>query len=321
MISVIMPAYNAQRFIKESIESILNQTYKDFELIIIDDGSTDQTREVIETYTDKRIIYSKNNENKGIAYTTNRGIEIASGDYIALLDDDDIAEPNRLELQINYLETNKEIDVLGGRTILIDVDGNEYSRMGEPRKNPKYIKTMLLFQSLDFANSTVMYRKSFIQDHNLRYRDGYLGMQDYQFYVECSKCGNISSIGDFLLKHRVHDGCESKRQLEHNSMERSNLYSKIRRDSLESSGFDLDINDYSLIDKIFPEAGDKCENGDDWIKMGRVIDKILYQAREMKVDYYDELSYYCRKRWSKLLIKTDYFSNNSLSELWKNIRI
>jgi glycosyltransferase involved in cell wall biosynthesis len=105
-ISIVLPAYNCEAFLTEAIESILNQTLKDFELIIINDGSTDKTEDVVKSFSDARIIYLKNETNSGLVYTLNKGIDIAKGKYIARMDGDDISLPTRLAKQKAILDEN-----------------------------------------------------------------------------------------------------------------------------------------------------------------------------------------------------------------------
>ena len=108
-LTVIMPAYNAEEFLEESISSILNQTYSDFELLIGDDGSTDRTMEIIQSFCDDRIIVMRNEKNLGIPCTLNRLIKASKGEYIARQDSDDISLPKRLEKQVDFLDKNPEI--------------------------------------------------------------------------------------------------------------------------------------------------------------------------------------------------------------------
>jgi glycosyltransferase involved in cell wall biosynthesis len=112
-ISVIMAAYNSERFIGEAIASVVRQTYDNWELIIVDDCSTDNTATEIKKYTDKRIVYLKNDENKGAAYSRNRAIKAAKGEFIAILDADDCALPQRFSTQVEFLNAHAGIDAAG----------------------------------------------------------------------------------------------------------------------------------------------------------------------------------------------------------------
>lgn len=112
LISVLMPAYNAEKYIKEAIESILNQTFSNFEFIIIDDGSIDATEEIIKSFKDSRIVYIKNEKNLGLIKTLNKGISIARGEFIARMDSDDISMPQRFELQLDVFKKYKGVDIV-----------------------------------------------------------------------------------------------------------------------------------------------------------------------------------------------------------------
>ena len=113
MISVVMPTFNGEKFIKEAIESILNQTFNDFEFIIVNDGSIDNTEKIIQSFSDKRIVYVKKEQNSGISDTLNLGISLAKGKYIARMDDDDISIPNRFERQLEVFASDLKIIVCG----------------------------------------------------------------------------------------------------------------------------------------------------------------------------------------------------------------
>lgn len=307
LVSVVMPAYNAEKYISEAVESVLCQTYKNFELIVVEDASTDGTLDVIKTYKDKRIKLFCNPFNQGIAETTNRGIRESRGTYIALLDDDDIAEADRLSLQVDYMETHTEIDILGGRTILINERGEIMDYSNEPRRNPRYIKAVLLFGCLDFWNGTAMIRKNFIEKHHLYYRNNCYGMQDYRFYMESSKVGNISSISRFLLRHRLHKENNTEQNFCRFSSERAQAYAQLQRESLQKSGFQLTENALALINKTLAEKNGGCESVRELEELYHTFCELLSQGRAMGIDYLDELEHVCKVKMAGQLLKTKHF--------------
>ena len=299
-VSVIMPAYNAEKYIASAIESILNQTYENFELIIVEDCSVDKTLEVIRRYSaDSKLKLTQNERNKGIAYSTNRGMDYAKGKYIALMDDDDIAVRERLELQVNYLEKYTEIDILGGRSNDIDSQGRLIRRGNVPKYNPKYIKATLLFQGMAFRNGTTMMRRYFTDRYHLRYQENCYGMQDLKFFIDSSKVGNISSIGDLLLYYRIHGDNETKRRRQDYKEERKQKYAEFQRESLKASGFELDEGKLSIINKAFAEYDGGCENREDLQLLYEAFCEIMGQARNMAIDYYGELEHYCKLKLSE----------------------
>lgn len=307
LVSVVMPAYNAERYIEKAIDSILRQTYKNFELIIVDDYSIDNTGRIINDIRDTRLIKIFNEYNRGISFSTNRAISLSRGKYIALMDDDDISFENRLEIQVAFMENHESIDILGGGAELIDEFDNHLAYLNSPKKNPKYIKAMLLFEGLDFANGTAMIRHNFIKSNNLQYREGYLGMQDYQFYIESSKIGNISSVDDLLLKYRIHNNNETNWQMTNNNKKRELLYSKMRKDSLISSGFNLTECQYMVVDSVMKEKKPCFRNIKEANELYSIFVDILDQAREMKVDYIDEICYELKSIYTRILYNSKMF--------------
>lgn len=310
LVSVVMPSYNCEKYIGEAIESVLNQTYKNWELIIIEDGSADNSLEIIQNYRDKRIKLLCNELNRGIADATNRGIKESAGRYVALLDDDDIAEKNRLELQVNYLENHAEIDILGGRTTFINESGEVIDYSGVPRNNPKYIRAVLLFNCMDFLNGTAMIRKEFVEKHHLHYENGCYGMQDYKFYIESSKVGNISSINRFLLKHRLHNGNETDRNFRIFGKERQQTYARFQCHSLEKSGFCLTEDALALINKALSEKGGGCDSIQELQELYEIFCELLRQGERMKIDYLEELEHVCKTKMAEQLMKIENLFGN-----------
>ena len=206
-ISVVMPAYNAEKYIGQAIESILNQTYSNFEFIIINDGSNDKTKEVILSYKDDRIIYLENERNSGIVVTLNKGLEKANGEYIARMDADDIAEPNRFEKQIKYLDKNIEIDVLGSGICTFGENIKSKKRLFTT--NADQLKAELIFSSC-IAHPTVMIRKNILEKYNLKYDLNFAGAEDYCLWWEIAKVSKIATLPDILLNYRMHESQVTK---------------------------------------------------------------------------------------------------------------
>ncbi len=200
LISVIMPVYNAEKYLDESISSILNQSFNDFEFIIINDSSKDKSSKVINKYkrADKRIILLNNSKNLGVAKSRNKGMKIAKGKYIATFDADDISLPKRLEIQYNYLERHPEIFLIGGSAVIIDENGK---KLGVFKKfdNYKKIRKKLLVSN-PIVNSSVMMRNS----ENLFYRDKFDGADEYDLFLRLlSNNKKITNLEDFVVKYRI----------------------------------------------------------------------------------------------------------------------
>lgn len=200
-VSVIMPAYNSEKYIAEAIDSILNQTYTDFEFIIINDGSNDRTERIIKSYKDTRIKYFANEKNKGIVYTLNKGLQLAKGDYIVRMDSDDISKETRIQKQIDFMENHPKVGVLGTGIKIFGEGIKEEVRLFNT--SPDMLKAELLFHCC-VAHPTVMIRKSVLKDGKLIYNEEFLGKEDFALWWEISKRSDISTISEDLVYYRSH---------------------------------------------------------------------------------------------------------------------
>lgn len=200
-VSVVMPAYNAEKYINQAMDSILNQTYKDFEFIIINDGSTDRTREIILEYDDPRIILVENEKNSGIVVTLNRGLEKACGEYIARMDADDISMYNRIEKQVEFLESHSDIAMVG--TGICTFGENITSQEHIFTCDSEQLKAELLFHSC-IAHPTVMIRRSVLVEKMLHYDEQFVGREDFALWWEIAKVSKIANLSEILLNYRIH---------------------------------------------------------------------------------------------------------------------
>ena len=196
LISVLMPVYNTkEEYLRASIESILNQTFTDFEFIIVNDGSTNNAEEVILSYKDDRIKYFKQ-ENQGIVGALNNAWSKASGKYIARMDSDDIAYPERFAKQIKFLEENPKYSLVGSWAKII------------PSKNiiklPQDIKIMDLLADCMFIHPSIMFNKADFEKFNLQYETGFEYAEDYCLYANAVKYLKITNLQEVLLDYRVY---------------------------------------------------------------------------------------------------------------------
>jgi len=203
LISVVIPVYNGERFLDESIQSILNQTFKDFEFIIINDASTDNSLEIIKKYKDKRIRLINNKKNQGVSDSTNLGLIAAKGKYIANLGADDISHPERLEKQFNYLEKNPHIFLVGSSATYIDEEGKEI------RKFRKYDDYEMLAWRLP-KSCSIIYPTTMFKNEGFLFNKYFKSAMDYNFYFDLLTHGkNLTNLPEFLIKYRVHEGSMS----------------------------------------------------------------------------------------------------------------
>ena len=204
-ITVLMPAYNAGKYIGESIQSVIDQTYADWELLIVNDGSTDNTVEVVEGYDDPRIRLLNNPENLRLIKTLNRGLEEARGELIARLDADDLATPLRLELQVAALEAHPKLVLVGGRSNVIDSRGARLHR-GEDRflpSSPDAIRLASMFFN-PFRHSAVTFRRDAILEQG-GYPATMQNVEDFALWSRLIDKYDTMNLDDVVCDYRQHE--------------------------------------------------------------------------------------------------------------------
>lgn len=196
-ISVLMPVYNTEEtYLREAIESILNQSFPDFELLIFNDGSTNNVKETVLSYTDIRIRYYEH-DNQGIAKTTNKLFELAKGAYIALADSDDIFDLNRLQIENSYLDNHPEIGIVSSS---YDSFPGTFSYLIDFEKEIHYFD-LIKFNCI--PNVCAMFRASIIKEYNIRYDESFDCVQDYEFWAKAIRYARVVLLPDVLCHYRI----------------------------------------------------------------------------------------------------------------------
>ncbi len=201
MISVLLPVFNAEGYIERAIESILAQTYDNFELLVINDGSTDGTKALVEKYKDPRIVFIDLPENVGLINALNNGLDLAKRKYIARMDADDVCLPTRFEKQIAFLEANPDYVACGSSIINFNETTESYMRYPETHDQ---IKVALHFFERNICHPTVMIRKSAMDNNSIRYRKDYAYAEDYSLWFDLIKVGKVYNLKQGLLKYNRH---------------------------------------------------------------------------------------------------------------------
>lgn len=208
-ISIIMPVYNGERFVAKAVESVLKQSFTDYELLIIDDGSTDGSMEVVKGYNDSRIRLISNECNLGLVTSRNIGVCQSKGEYVAFLDCDDIALRHRLKVQHDFLVNNPAYALVGSWIVLIDDNGvvtGEFSRYEEPANA---IPSILLFDNY-FAQSAIMAKREILASE--LYRSEYPCAEDYDLFSRITSYAKTWNIPEVLTLYRDHAGGISKKR-------------------------------------------------------------------------------------------------------------
>ncbi|MES4784836.1 MAG: hypothetical protein C4294_02340, partial [Nitrospiraceae bacterium] len=207
LVTVLMSVFNNAGFVEGAVQSILQQTYKDFELLIIDDGSTDGTFEVLSTIQDSRIRLKRNGRNLGLTTSLRLGLEEARGQYVARMDADDIALPQRLEKQVAFLDANPKVGILGSACRELDVNGRELGLRRVPVSDLEIRWVSLL--NNPFLHPTVMLRRDVLTSHQLNYDASVQTAQDYDLWIRMLMYTSGANLCEPLIHYRLGPGVTS----------------------------------------------------------------------------------------------------------------
>jgi len=276
-LSVVMSVYNGEKHLHEAVNSILNQTFTDFEFIITNDGSSDKPSEILESFADLRIRLI-HQENIGLTKSLNRGLKCATGEYIARMDADDISAPDRFERQIRHFEQNPQIGLVGTQFLIIDDEGKEFEASKYPLENAKIKETLL--KSNAFCHGAVMFRRGLLGIAGY-YREQFTCAQDFDFWLRLSEHTNVANLDSVLYKLRRSIKSitrkKTSQQLNHHllSLELAKERKQKGSDSLEL------IN----MDKIINELHNRYKIDYDEIKKFKASCYLAYSMESLKLKY------------------------------------
>ena len=254
-VSVLMSVFNGEEFLAESIESILTQTFRDFEFLIIDDGSTDDSVEIINSYYDDRIRLVRNTENIGLTRSLNKGIRLSKGELVVRMDADDISMPDRLEKLLHYMNSNPDVGVCGSWLETI----GDHQEVWKCYEFDNEIKAQLLFCNAIF-HPTVIIKKSCLFENNVFYDEKLRTAQDYGLWVALSKNVFFANIQEVLLRYRIHENKIGKKlffeQMHDANVSRKRMLKYIGVDA-DSVDMDFHLNVFNIKDGIDGDFLDK----------------------------------------------------------------
>jgi glycosyltransferase involved in cell wall biosynthesis len=302
-LTILMPVYNAEKFLRKSITSILNQTFTDFEFIVFNDGSTDNSQEIIKQYadSDNRIKYFSSKRNKGYVYFLNKGLKLSRTEYIARMDGDDISLPRRFEKQVAFMDKHKEIGVCG---TFLKTFGYRKSVWPLPKQHDDILAGMLFENMLH--HPTVIIRGKMVSDFNELYKAEFMPAEDYEYWVRLGFLGvKFANIGEVLYRYRQHKKNVGRI---YNVAQKRNS-EKVRMILLNNLGIQIKEEEF-LIHNILANgyhADKECiEKAYLW------LDKIKKVNREKKIYSESSLEKEIGRRWFKLC----YNSTSLGREIW-----
>lgn len=289
-VTVVMPCYNAEKYIAEALESLLRQTYQDFKILVIDDGSTDKSGEIIERYAqmDDRICPLYNRENRGQVYTRNRGLEKCNTEYIALMDADDVATEYRLEKEVKFLDKYPAVGAVGGEYDLISEEGRTLGKSKIRAFTERSVKAHLFFHNV-LANSSMMFRSQIVRENGIRYLEEYRGssIEDYCFWCMFSDYAMIVNLPYVLLKYRVVENGISRESRKKRIKVRNQAFDEIHFNMFKRNGFVLGANGSEFLQMFRDEFS--CGSMKEWEMAFQCLISINRQSRIMNKSYKWEL--------------------------------
>lgn len=292
LISILMPVYNGEKYIRESVDSILSQTFTDFEFLIVEDGSTDGTVEILAEYARKdsriRIIY--NEKNSGVAESLNRGLKLACGEYIARMDADDVSLPERLAVQVAYLLEHPNVSVCG---TFLSIYGTE--QIWDAPVENEAIRAQLLFYSCLY-HPTIIMKKETVVSFGTEYDLNAVHAEDYHLWARLSLQKKVifANIPLQLLKYRIY----SEKGRERYKGVQRNTSDEVRKMLLSKIGITPSTEEYSFHELCFTPGSAKSSKS--LMRCNRWLLKIYAQNKQMGVYDDDALKNVLFEEWHKL---------------------
>ena len=297
-VTVLMPVYNAQATLREAMDSILGQTFTDFEFLIIDDGSTDSSAVNVRSYDDPRIRFVQNEQNLRLAATLNKGLDLARGEYVARMDADDISLPERLMKQVVFLDRNPEVGIVG---VWATAFGEANFSIPQPA-DPESARAKLLFDTC-LVHPAVLIRRSFLQIHGLRYLP-LAHFEDYELWQRAARLFPVTNIPEWLFQYRV---TGQSAFFGANLKEQEGVYRRIDRTSLPFLGIVPTDAELSIHNFLRRPGGNRRAEAEAWLQK-------LEQANR-QTGYYEAAAFAAilHERW----LVVCYQTTGSAWERWR----
>ncbi|KEO72595.1 glycosyltransferase family 2 protein [Anditalea andensis] len=312
-VTVLMPVYNGAEFLRETIDSILSQTYEVFEFLIINDGSTDDSEEIILSYDDPRIVYLKNESNIGIIDTLNRGLDHSRSKYIIRMDADDLALPHRIAVQVAYMEDNPDV-VLSGSGKINFVNGNSTQDMVI---KPIVGEQLLYFNSIfntSIPHPSAIFRNDIVQKYHLRYDHHFYGAEDKALWLDLAAYGKINNVPEPLIRYRNHAN-----QISYTKLEEGRTSSVAKTfETLNKLGFSLEENQIKALSLLcYPH---NCDDIHMLESAQRLADKLTDKFREIGMCDAAYVEDFFTKRIKRIIVWSSPVGISLFRFIYKNKR-
>jgi len=307
LVTVLMPVYNGESYLCEAIESILQQSFTNFEFLILNDGSSDRSEEIIRSYTDSRIRLINNATNMKLIATLNRGLDLAQGKYIVRMDADDISLPQRIERQVEWLEKNPEYGLVG--SWFEDFNGTDTIRTIKYSSDDTHIRIRHLYQT-HIAHPTAVLRKSVIDEHNLRFDPDFVHGEDYAFWVQMSAYCKLSNYPEMLVRKRDHPRNISNKY----AQTQQDTCAKVKQKQFEKMGLSISREEIELYTRF--ANPDWSFSKDEMEMMHILLEKMVSENESTNFISKEALKTYLAEKWFHLCLQNRRIGKAGLS--WWN---
>lgn len=281
LVTQILCFFNEEKYLENAINSILNQSYTNFELILIDDGSTDGSRKIAESFQDDRIVHVFNQENHGLAWCRNQGLSLAKGELIGFVDADDIARREKLNKMVDFLNCHEDVLVLSGGYIEIDKYGNKRPYKSRVVCGDDNIRAHMLFGNC-ITGPCALFRRTVIDQYHIVHDASMRTSQDFFFWHMCLQYGKFENLYEPLMYYRVGHNSQATRSVKRNPERNEKFMLKIFQYAWKSRGFCLKKDEIKYIYQYLYET--KCmETIKDYIKGYKLYRKIKSQETALNL--------------------------------------
>ncbi len=296
-VSIITCFYNEEKYLSKSIDSVLAQTYTNFELILVNDGSTDQSDEIVKRYHDDRIIYLSYAGNKRQAYARNKGMEVATGDYIGFFDGDDILVPDKIEKQVKYLNENEDTILVSGSFAYMDENGNVDEKVIIPQyQSDREIKAHMLYRDcIAFAGGALLRRK-ILEQYGIWFDETRIVAEDYCFFISILPYGKCVNLEDCFFYYRVNHGSKSSMHIKNDQARRDADVCKALEYAWKTRGFSLGSGEIAFIYKVL-NRGTKVWKPKEVLSGIFIYRKIKSQLEKLQLNEGKLILHYYKQQW------------------------
>lgn len=288
-VTVLMPVYNGEKYLSDAIKSILDQDFTDFEFLIINDGSTDGSVKIIESFSDSRIRLVNNEKNIGLVNSLNKGFELAKGEYIARMDCDDISLKNRLSVQVKFMDNNSGVGASGSFYYLLL---NDKKAVADFPVSQEEMKCFMVF-NCPIAHPSAIIRTSIVQKDKLQYRSEFIHAEDYDLWSQISETSNLANVSDVLLTYRVHENqiTGHKNTVVAKKISLNGIRSRhLNKLGIVPSAEELELHNL-ISDGLKPANDEQIKKAEEWLK------KIILENQKRNVFNESYLGKIVLERW------------------------